>query len=105
ALLYHFAVSDVQGFAFTLGLTTLIDLIVVFLFTRPAMTVLAGTSFFGDGHHWSGLDPARLDARAPWRSSGRRTRRPARQPAGAPSVGIPSAGAPSAEEPGAGGPG
>jgi preprotein translocase subunit SecD len=90
ALLYHFAVSDVQGFAFTLGLTTLIDLIVVFLFTRPAMTVLAGTSFFGDGHPWSGLDPARLDARVPWRSSGRRTRRPTRQAASAPSAEPPS---------------
>ena len=81
ALLYHFAVSDVQGFAYTLGLTTLVDVVVVFLFTRPVMTVLAGTSFFGGGHPWSGLDPARLDARAPWRSSGRRTRRPARPPA------------------------
>jgi preprotein translocase subunit SecD len=79
-LLYHFAVSDVQGFAFTLGLTTLIDLAVVFLFTRPAMTVLAGTSFFGDGHPWSGLGPARLDARPPWRSSSAGRRRAAGPP-------------------------
>ena len=35
ALLYHFAISDVQGFAYTLGLTTLIDVLVVFLFTKP----------------------------------------------------------------------
>jgi preprotein translocase subunit SecD len=42
-LLYHFAVSDVQGFAYTLGLTTLIDVIVVFLFTKPMVTLLAGT--------------------------------------------------------------
>jgi preprotein translocase subunit SecD len=69
ALLYHFAVSDVQGFAYTLGLTTLIDVIVVFLFTRPVMTLLAGTRFFGGGHRWSGLDPARLGASPPWRSS------------------------------------
>jgi len=64
ALLYHFAVSDVQGFAYTLGLTTLIDVLVVFLFTKPMVTLLAGTRFFGGGHRWSGLDPARLGAKA-----------------------------------------
>jgi preprotein translocase subunit SecD len=71
ALLYHFAVSDVQGFAYTLGLTTLIDVVVVFLFTKPMVTLLAGTRFYGGGHRWSGLDPARLGAKAPWRSSTR----------------------------------
>jgi preprotein translocase subunit SecD len=71
ALLYHFAISDVQGFAYTLGLTTLIDVLVVFLFTKPMVTLLAGTRFFGGGHRWSGLDPARLGAKAPWRSSNR----------------------------------
>jgi preprotein translocase subunit SecD len=70
-LLYHFAVGDVQGFAYTLGLTTLIDVLVVFLFTKPMVTLLAGTRFFGGGHRWSGLDPARLGAKAPWRSSAR----------------------------------
>jgi preprotein translocase subunit SecD len=71
ALLYHFAVSDIQGFAYTLGLTTLIDVLVVFLFTKPMVTLLAGTRFYGGGHRWSGLDPARLGAKAPWRSSAR----------------------------------
>jgi preprotein translocase subunit SecD len=78
-LLYHFAVSDVQGFAYTLGLTTLIDVLVVFLFTKPMVTLLAGTKFYGGGHKWSGLDPARLGARSPWRGGGRRvvrTQRP-----------------------------
>jgi preprotein translocase subunit SecD len=70
-LLYHFAVSDVQGFAYTLGLTTLIDILVVFLFTKPMVTLLAGTRFYGGGHRWSGLDPARLGAKTPWRSSTR----------------------------------
>ncbi|HTU75653.1 MAG TPA: protein translocase subunit SecD [Trebonia sp.] len=83
-LLYHFAVSDVQGFAYTLGLTTLIDVLVVFLFTKPLVTLLAGTRFFGGGHKWSGLDPARLGARAPWRSSARRTRQPVRDQASEP---------------------
>jgi preprotein translocase subunit SecD len=72
-LLYHFAVSDVQGFAYTLGLTTLIDVIVVFLFTKPMVTLLAGTAFFSSGNKWSGLDPERLGAKARWRSSTRRT--------------------------------
>jgi preprotein translocase subunit SecD len=70
-VLYHFAVSDVQGFAYTLGLTTLIDVVVVFLFTKPMVTLLAGTRFYGGGHRWSGLDPARLGAKTPWRSSSR----------------------------------
>ncbi len=67
-LLYIFAIGDVRGFAFTLGLTTIIDVIVVFLFTKPMVTLLARTKFFGQGNKWSGLDPARLGARAPWRS-------------------------------------
>ena len=63
ALLYFFAVGGVRGFAFTLGLTTLIDLIVVFLFTKPLMTVFAGTKFYGGGHALSGLSASRLGAR------------------------------------------
>jgi preprotein translocase subunit SecD len=71
-LLYYFAIGDVKGFAYTLGLTTLIDVLVVFCFTKPMMTLLAGTRFFGNGHPMSGLDPARLGAKTPWRSSVRR---------------------------------
>ncbi len=74
-LLYYFAISDVKGFAYTLGLTTLIDVIVVFLFTKPMVTLVARTKFFGNGHRLSGLDPQRLGARAPWRSSVRRVAR------------------------------
>jgi preprotein translocase subunit SecD len=77
-LLYIFAIGDVRGFAFTLGLTTLVDVVVVFLFTKPMITLLARTKFFGQGHRFSGLDPARLGARAPWRGS----RRPPAAPAG-----------------------
>ncbi len=71
-LLYYFAIGEVKGFAYTLGLTTLIDIVVVFLFTKPMVTLLARTKFFGDGHPMSGLDPARLGAKTPWRSSVRR---------------------------------
>ena len=76
ALLYYFSIGDVKGFAFTLGLTTIIDLVVVFLFTKPTMTLLARTKFFGGGHPLSGLDPARLGARAPWRGTPRTPARP-----------------------------
>ncbi len=76
ALLYIIALGDVKGFAFTLGLTTLVDVVVVFLFTKPMVTVLARTKFYGQGHKLSGLDPERLGARSPWRGS-RRTPRPA----------------------------
>jgi preprotein translocase subunit SecD len=72
-LLYYFSIGEVKGFAYTLGLTTLIDVVVVFLFTKPMVTLLARTKFFGNGHPLSGLDPTRLGARAPWRSSVRRT--------------------------------
>jgi preprotein translocase subunit SecD len=72
-LLYYFAIGDVKGFAYTLGLTTLIDVLVVFMFTKPMVTLLAGTKFFGNGHPMSGLDPARLGAKTPWRSSVRRS--------------------------------
>ena len=76
ALLYYFSIGDVKGFAFTLGLTTIIDLVVVFTFTKPTMTLLARTKFFGGGHPLSGLDPARLGARAPWRGTPRTPVRP-----------------------------
>jgi len=60
--LYVLAVADVKGFAFTLLLTTLIDIVVVALFTHPMMQLIARTRFFGDGHRFSGLDPAALGA-------------------------------------------
>ncbi|GAA3101320.1 preprotein translocase subunit SecD [Kribbella aluminosa] len=59
-VLYVLAIGSVRGFAFTLGLTTLIDLVVVFLFTKPVVTLLARTDFFGHGHKLSGLDPEHL---------------------------------------------
>ncbi len=59
-VLYVLSVGSVRGFAFTLGLTTLVDIVVVFMFTKPMLTILARTKFYGQGHRWSGLDPARL---------------------------------------------
>lgn len=59
-ILFIFAIGVVRGFAFALGLTTLVDILVVFFFTKPLMSVLARTKFFGQGHQLSGLDAAHL---------------------------------------------
>ncbi|MFD8262990.1 protein translocase subunit SecD [Streptomyces griseoluteus] len=72
AVLFIVTVGKVQGFAFTLGLTTVLDVVVVFFFTKPLMTLLARRRFFAEGHKWSGLDPRSLGAKPPLR----RTRRP-----------------------------
>ncbi|MFD3547005.1 protein translocase subunit SecD [Streptomyces sp. NPDC058655] len=77
AVLFIVTVGKVQGFAFTLGLTTLLDVVVVFLFTKPVMTLLARTKFFSSGHPWSGLDPKRLGAKPPLRRARRTGAAPA----------------------------
>lgn len=70
-VLYFVAVGNVRGFAFTLGLTAIADLIVVFMFTHPTLQVLSRTRFFGEGHRFSGLDPKRLGAVPLYRGAGR----------------------------------
>jgi len=70
-VLYFVSVGNVRGFAFTLGLTAVADLIVVFLFTHPLMVLLARTRFFGEGHRLSGLDPRLLGAVPLYRGAGR----------------------------------
>ncbi len=59
-ILYVISVGNVRGFAFVLGVTTLIDVIVAFLFTRPLVTLLARTRWLTSGHPLTGLDPRRL---------------------------------------------
>ena len=61
-VLYFVAVGGVRGFAVTLGLITLIDLIVFVFFTHPFMKVLIRTRFFAEGSKMSGLDPEHLGA-------------------------------------------
>lgn len=70
-VLYFLAVGGVRGFAFTLGLTTIVDLVVVMLFTHPVLTLLARTKFFAEGHRFSGLDPEQLGARSRYVGRGR----------------------------------
>ncbi len=61
-VLYILADSTVKGFAFTLGLTTILDVIIFIAFTHPVMQLLARTRFFGQGHPLSGMDPEALGA-------------------------------------------
>jgi preprotein translocase subunit SecD len=77
-VLYVLSIGSVRGFAYTLGLTTIVDLVVVMLFTKPMVTLLSRTEFFGNGHRFSGLDPERLGAtRAPIRGGRGRARKAA----------------------------
>ena len=61
-VLFILAVGNVRGFALTLGLTTVIDVLVVVLFTHPVLQLLATTKYFASGHPASGLDPNALGA-------------------------------------------
>ena len=63
-LLYFFAVGGVRGFAFTLGLTTLIDLLVVFIFTKPLVSILARVNFFASGHPLSGFSARSIGSKS-----------------------------------------
>lgn len=74
AVLFILAIGAVKGFAFTLGLTTLIDIAVVWWFTKPLMTLLGKTKFFGEGHRFSGFEAEHMGARqAPLHNSRRKS--------------------------------
>ncbi|MBR5951277.1 MAG: protein translocase subunit SecD, partial [Actinomycetaceae bacterium] len=71
-VLYFLAVGSVRGFAFTLGLTTILDLIIIFMFTYPAMYLLVRkTAFFGQGKRFSGMDSVALGNEAHYKGAGR----------------------------------
>lgn len=59
-VLYVLTVGNVRGFAFTLGLTTLVDLGVAILFTYPFLQLISRLPFFSSGHAWSGFDAKNL---------------------------------------------
>ncbi|MEP6844257.1 MAG: protein translocase subunit SecD [Pseudolysinimonas sp.] len=61
-VLFVVAVGNVKGFALTLGVTTVIDVLIVVLFTHPVLQLIATTRFFSSGHPLSGLDPTALGA-------------------------------------------
>lgn len=54
-VLFIFAIGVIKGFAFALILSTVIDLAVFFLFTKPMVSWLARFHFFNSGHKFSGL--------------------------------------------------
>jgi len=54
AILYFVSVGNVRGFAFTLGLSTLLDVVVVFLFTRPVISLCSRFRWFSSSA-WTGL--------------------------------------------------
>jgi preprotein translocase subunit SecD len=53
------SIGDVRGFAFTLGLSTISDLFIVFCFTKPLLSVLARVAAFDSGKTWTGVGKAR----------------------------------------------
>jgi preprotein translocase subunit SecD len=59
-VLYTVSIGDVRGFAFTLGLSTLSDLFIVFFFTYPLLELLARVDAFDSGKSWTGIGKARM---------------------------------------------
>jgi preprotein translocase subunit SecD len=57
-ILYYFAAGEVKGFAFTLGMSTVLDLVVVFLFTHPLISLFSRSSAFGSAR-FTGLNQVR----------------------------------------------
>ena len=64
-VLYIFSIGVVKGFAFALGISTVIDLVVFFLFTKPMVSWLATFRFFSSGHKLSGLSPDHVGTNRP----------------------------------------
>lgn len=84
AILYFISIGNVRGFAFVLGVTTIIDVVVAFMFTRPVVALLAKTSWFAHGGRMTGMSPARLGVKPvdPEPATSSRQRRKAAVPAG-----------------------
>jgi preprotein translocase subunit SecD len=72
-ILFILSIGAVKGFAFALGLTTAIDLAIVFFFTKPLISLLVKTSFFGQGRKGSGLEAEHLGVNPARRPKPRRT--------------------------------
>jgi preprotein translocase subunit SecD len=64
-VLYIFAIGVVRGFAFALGISTLIDVLVFFFFTKPMVSLLARRTFFNSGTRFSGLSKETLGVDVP----------------------------------------
>ena len=60
AVLYFLSVGNVRGFAFVLGLTTIMDVLIAFWFTHPVTVLMGRSQWMQRGSKWTGLDAARL---------------------------------------------
>ena len=69
-VLYLLTVGSVRGFAFTLGITTVLDLVVVMMFTHPLMVKLMRTAYFCEGKKFSGLEESQLQREPLFRGFG-----------------------------------
>ncbi|MCW2815606.1 MAG: preprotein translocase subunit SecD [Nocardioides sp.] len=76
AVLYIFATGAVKGFGFALGLTTIVDLAILFWFTKPMVSWLARFSFFNSGHRLSGLSAGTLGLDGPTSTPQKKTAAP-----------------------------
>jgi preprotein translocase subunit SecD len=86
AILYYLAAGSVKGFAFTLGMSTVLDLVIVFLFTHPIVALATRSKRFMNPRY-SGLgsvqkvaaDRAAAAPPAPTKAAARRGRVPAKE--------------------------
>ncbi|MFC5062460.1 protein translocase subunit SecD [Actinomycetospora atypica] len=80
-VLYVLAVGQVRGFAFTLGMSTILDLIVVFLVTHPLLSLASNSKLFASPA-WSGLGKVANQSGSGPRSGTGTTPRVGARPAG-----------------------
>ena len=78
AILYWLSVGAVRGFAFYLGLSTLLDVIITYTFTRP-MVVMVGRNRLFTEARWLGVARGLASTSEP-KADGAPTRAPARTP-------------------------
>jgi preprotein translocase subunit SecD len=71
-VLYALSVGSVRGFAFTLGLTTIIDVIVAFWFTHPLVTYFGKSKWAEQGGVLTGVSKKRLTVGSQILSGGER---------------------------------
>ena len=86
-ILYTVSVGNVRGFAFTLGLATLLDVIIVFLFTRPLVSFVSRYAWFTKSR-WTGFFGP--DGGEPLTGASARRTRPGSRAAEAPALATPS---------------
>lgn len=63
-VLYLLSVGSVRGFAFVLGLTTIVDILMAFWFTHPLVVLIGRTGWMQKGSRWTGLDADRVGGHA-----------------------------------------